>query len=248
MLKTAIVCFRASETVLEKNLHPLWRPPWRTAQQVGCIFFGRTVLRPPAYNGEAALSKRKKCGTKIHTFMQTKKLNLSDIEGDVEIFFRWSLHALYPAVPHAADRYLLRDRVTICKVAQELLRSTGYTPGPIYRGIILREPITRLEPHKNFQYLSFSADKTVAEHFANVNGFGSNILNVETQLGKHGYVIEYTPQPEEVLFHYHFFSLLPYAEVYNMMNLDGPAEVEYLRQQKEVTILQPAVPFTVKRF
>lgn len=175
--------------------------------------------------------------------MQAKQLNLWDLNGDIQVYFRWSLHALYPVVPHEADRQLAQHRETICKVAQELLRAINYTPTPIYRGVLFREPITQLNPHQNFQYLSFSEDQTVAQHFASVNGFGSNLLDVEKQLGKHGYVIEYTPQPDEVLFHYGFFSILPYAEAYNVLEMDGPTEVEYLKRQKEITILQPAAPF-----
>ena len=174
---------------------------------------------------------------------QNKKLTLAEIGGELQIYFNWSANALMPVRPGAADTFLKKNRFTILKVAQKLLVQVNYTSGPIYRGVILRHPVESIVPREGLQYLSFSADRSVAEHFADIKGFGNNIVDVADQLGEHGYVIEYTPNDNEILFHYRFLSILPYAEAYTFLNMDGRSEVDGLRKQKEITILQPNEPF-----
>lgn len=172
---------------------------------------------------------------------QHKKLTLRDLNGDFKIYFLWSATVL--SNPAAVDNYLLKNKNTILKVSQKLLRWVNYVPAPIYRGIILRERVNEIKPNEKLPSLSFSADRSVAEHFADIKGFGSQLVNIEEQLGTFGYVIEYTPKTTEVLFHYRFLSILPYAEAFNLNGMQGQNEVEYLKKQKEVTILQPKEPF-----
>lgn len=174
---------------------------------------------------------------------ERKKLSLSEITGELKIYFNWSTNALLPIYPGAADNYLILNRAIICKVAKELLKEINYKPGPIYRGVILRNPVDLIVPHENFQYLSFSTQRSVAEHFANVKGFGSDIVDVEAQLGKYGYVIEHMPSIEEILFHYEFLSILPYSDAFTLLGMPGQMEVEGLKKQQEIMILQPAKPF-----
>lgn len=177
------------------------------------------------------------------------KYSFDEITGDLRHYFNWSINALLPRYPGAADNLLTVYGSQIKKAARDLLWVVDYKPGTLYRGIIMRQPITEVTPAPSMKYLSFSIDKTVAEHFADVNGFGSDIIDVATQLGEHGYVIEYTPQPEEVLFHYSLLDLLPYSEAFYMLGIDGLREVQGLKQQKEVMILQPASPLkNIKKF
>jgi len=173
-----------------------------------------------------------------------KKLSLQDVNGDLMTYFNWSANALMPMNPSATDRYLKENQSAILKVAQKLLKAINYCPSIIYRGIILRHPVDSIVPNEQLQYLSFSTERLVAEHFANINGFGSDLLDVSLQLGTHGYVIEYTPTFSEVLFHYELLSLLPYSEAFSLLKMDGNREVEGLKKQKEVMILQPTLPFT----
>jgi len=175
---------------------------------------------------------------------QMRALSLAEISGDLTIYFNWSANALVPFRNGAADVYLKQNHFTILKIAQKLLKQVDYTPAPIYRGIILRHPVKSVLPHERLQYLSFSTDRSVAEHFADVMGFGSKILDVKAQLGEYGYIIEYTPKTSEILFHYHFLSILPYAEAFSLLGMDGPSEVMSLNRQKEIMILQPTEPFT----
>jgi hypothetical protein len=176
--------------------------------------------------------------------MPWKKLTLAELDSDLQIYFNWSANAIMPVHAGAADAYLKKNLATILKIAQRLLQFINYEPQPLYRGVILKQPVDVIPPHKKLQYLSFSTDRAVAEHSAHINGFGSSIMNLATRLGEHGYVIEYTPTLTEVLFHYHFFSFLPYAEAFDLLGMNGRYEVESLMKQKEVMILQPAAPFT----
>jgi len=163
---------------------------------------------------------------------------------DIQKYFVWSINALMPTDPHYADIYLTNHREAIKRAADNLLHEINFIPATIYRGILLKEKVETIKPHNNFKYLSFSESKEVAEHFANVNGFGSDIVNLQTQLGTHGYIIEYKPELTEVIFHYRFLSILPYANAFNSVGLDANKELEGLERQKEITIFQPAHPFT----
>lgn len=175
---------------------------------------------------------------------QLKRITLQQIKGDLEIYFNWSANVLMPLIPGGADRFLEQNKSTIVKVAQQLLHDLSLTPHPIYRGIILKEKVDAIHPHHRLKYLSFSADRKVAEHFADIQGFGSGYINVAAQLGTHSYVIEYTPTLEEILFHYRLLSLLPYGEGFSLLGMKGTEEVKSLQRQKEIVILQPAAPFT----
>ena len=174
---------------------------------------------------------------------QKKKLTLQDMKGDLKIYFNWSANALVPLNPGAADVYLKENRSTIFDIAQMLLGWMNYAPTLIYRGVILRYPTNTILPNDNLQYLSFSTERSVAEYFADVNGFGSDLINVVDQLGEYGYVIEYTPKLTEILFHYEFLSILPYEEAFALLGMAGRFEVNGLKKQKEIIILQPDEPF-----
>jgi hypothetical protein len=172
-----------------------------------------------------------------------KKLTLREVKGDLKTYFNWSANALCPVNPGAADRFLKENQTAILTTAQKLLKLVRYVPGLIYRGILLKQPVNEIVPHERLEYLSFSTDRSVAEHFADINGFGSEVMDLAARLGNHGYIIEYTPNISEVLFHHHLLSVLPYAEAFSQLGMDGTSEVEGLKSQKEVTILQPELPF-----
>lgn len=167
--------------------------------------------------------------------------NMSD---ELKAYFNWSANALVPFYSKAADLWLMKHKEVVIEVAQQLLELIDYKPTELYRGVILREHVDTIEPHPNFTYLSFSESKEIACHFADINGFGSDIVDVRAQLGDHCYVITYTPEISEVLYHHAFLTLLPYAEVFTRIGMNGLAEVQGLARQKEVTILQPDKPFT----
>lgn len=164
-----------------------------------------------------------------------------------EAYFSWSIKALVPYSPGLADKVLEVEasKAEICKTAAELLELINYTPDTIYRGIVMEAPQATIVPHKNFKYLSFTEDREIARHFADpINGFGQGIIDIKTQLGEYGYIIEYIPTINEVLFHWKFLNILPYKQAFTQMGLGADTEMKGLLNQKEVTILQPISPFT----
>lgn len=173
----------------------------------------------------------------------TKPLKLSQLSGDLAIYFTWSANALCPTNPQAIDLYFQANQAAIVKTAQKLLQGINFAPGLLYRGIVLREPIVTLKPHHKIKYLSFSESRLVAQHFADVDGFGSQYIDVRAQLGTFGYVIEYMPEVTEVVFHYHLLSVLPYAEAFSKLGMRGDVEVKTMTWQREVMIVQPTEPF-----
>lgn len=102
--------------------------------------------------------------------MQLKKLKFSDLTGDLQTYFTWSFNALFPFYD-GADKYLVANRRAIHKVAGKLLENLQYKPETIYRGILLKEPVTQIDPHPNLFFLPFTADRQVAEQFATVYVF-----------------------------------------------------------------------------
>jgi hypothetical protein len=164
---------------------------------------------------------------------------------DFKIYFNWSANALMPVNSGAADGYLSENKNAILRVAKHLLQQIGYEPHTIYRGLLMKDEVSVIPPREGMQYCSFSESYDVALHFADPDGFGAIVLDNRKMLGEHGYLIEYTPQLSEVLFHYSFLSILPYDEAFTqILNLDGATEVEGLKEQKEIIIQQPALPFT----
>jgi hypothetical protein len=175
------------------------------------------------------------------TIMEPRKPTFQEIKGDLIIYLQWSTIAL--SNPSNSDILLKQNSTTILKTSQKLLKSANYISKPLYRGILLKDKVSEIKPHENFHSLSFSTDRAVAQHFANVHGFGSDVINIEKTLGKYGYIIEYTHSASEVLFHYRFLSILPYVEIFDSLGFNGFKEVEELKKQKEVTIIQPSQPF-----
>ncbi len=174
----------------------------------------------------------------------TPRWTIQQLTGHLRIYFNWSANALFPINGPAADVFLKANKQTILQEAQKLLQQIEYHPGPIYRGILLKTQLAAIPPHDRLQYLSFSTDRSFAEYAADINGFGAGLIDLAGRLGRHGYVIEYTPKVQEVLFHYDFLSILPYAEAFSLLGMDGHQEVDSLRQQREIMILQPQDPFT----
>lgn len=169
-----------------------------------------------------------------------KILKEAEITNPMEIYFNWTCNALLGLNPVGADNYLKKNIVVIKKAAQFLLNKIGYTPKEIYRGIILQYKLKNgeLPPHENFTYLSFSEDKKIARSFADPSpeGFGSVY-----DLGENGYIISYTPRIDEIIFHYKFAEILPFAKAIEQGGITGSADT--IEEQKEVTILQPSSPF-----
>ena len=158
-----------------------------------------------------------------------------------KIYFLWSNNALIGWDPTTTDIYLRNNYSDIKTVAEYMLQHINYKPKTIFRGIIMKEDnIKELLPHKNMKYLSFSEDIDIAESFANPNGFGAE-FGLNYRLGNNGYIIIYQPDIKEIPFHHHFIDIFPYREFWDSIGIT--AREKTLEIQKEVTILQPDIPF-----
>lgn len=158
------------------------------------------------------------------------------MNSETQIYFQWSFMALFGLNPVEADNFLCKNLDVIKQVSSQLLDKINYAPQEIYRGVILQNPIDELKPHENFTYLSFSESKDIASSFANPgpDGFGSLY-----HLGDYGYIIKHTPCKEEVIFHNKFIDILPYSNALLQLGFNDST----IREQKEVMIIQPELPF-----
>jgi hypothetical protein len=161
---------------------------------------------------------------------------------DLGIYFNWSCNML-AGNPIATDKYLRDNLDTVKRVAAELLKSINYTPRTIYRGIVVPEgELTELSPHHGFTYLSFSEDLRIAKIFADPAHDMAFILRKRLGNDLYGYITEYTPRVEEILFHHRFLSMLPYVKALWENEIDATT----IHQQQEVTILQPSNSLILK--
>lgn len=166
---------------------------------------------------------------------------MSISNSDIKLYFNWSSNALIGTNPTVSDRYLCENYKAIKSVADYLLHKVNYQPREIYRGIIMKQDnLTELVPHKNMTYLSFSEDLAIAQSFGDPAGFGAQ-YGINHLLGNCGYIVSYTPQLSEILFHHSFIEIFPYIKVWNAMGIDGTEKT--LEIQKEVMIRQPQEPF-----
>lgn len=157
------------------------------------------------------------------------------------IYMTFVVNALRGGSPIATDAFL-RDNLKIIKrVAKELYKNISIKP--IYRGVILDEKNKSfLNPHPGFTYISFSEDKSVAEHFADTSseGFGTFL-----SLGDYGYIITLEPKDNyDLLFHY---SLLD-TERINFLKVFTPEDIDFYKKQKEVMILQPFKKLPLQKY
>lgn len=165
-------------------------------------------------------------------------------QNEFEIYFNWSCNLLV-GEPIATDAYLKQNIGTVKRCAIELLRIIEYTPQKIYRGIVMTEHgLTELKPHNGFTYLSFSEDFAVAKIFA--DPMHNMAVEIRKRIGSNlsGYITEYTPQLDEILFHHKFLKMFPYVEAI----LEKDIDASRIHTQQEVTILQPSYPLILNQY
>jgi hypothetical protein len=156
---------------------------------------------------------------------------------EAQVYFMWSIEMLMGSNPIQADNYLKENMSDIKKVARAFLERTNYKPCPIHRGVILQEAnMELLAPHPNFTYVSFTEDMSIANKFADPEDEMAFMVRMRMGANLHGYIAEYTPSLDEILFHWNFFKLLPYQQfMVSHFGVDGTTAP----LQKEVTLLQP---------
>jgi len=152
------------------------------------------------------------------------------------IYFTYVVNMLRGGDPVATDNFLNEHMDTILEVAEELY---GDIPQKkIYRGIILSEKTSSLNPHPNFTYISCTESLKIAESFADPtpSGFGSFF-----NLGEHGYIAKISP-PYQVLYHHSILKDKRFREMFINFFGSGKDGIGFFEKQKEVTIVQPEKP------
>ena len=140
----------------------------------------------------------------------------------------------------AVDNYFKENQKDIEAFAEIMHQKAPIKVEKIYRGLLMEEALETLEPLPHIQFLSFSEDKKVAYDFADINSDISVAMRMENPNAK-GYIIEYTPQKNEILFHHSWVDL---------MGLDWylpKGSIELIREQKEVMLKQNMREFKLER-
>ncbi len=161
--------------------------------------------------------------------MNEEKLLAAVGKKNFQNYFTFAVNALHGGKPGPTDQFLKDNLESIKETSEYLYGDMKF--GNLYRGIILREKQKYLKPHKNFTYLSTSKNRLVAKNFADptASGFGSLF-----SLGDYGYLIK-IEEPYFVLFHYDILD--KFKRLFS--NNFRPEDIKLLKEQKEVTILQP---------
>lgn len=122
---------------------------------------------------------------------------------DMNHYITWVLYAVYGRMAQA-DGILQQFSGKIERVAQFLRRHRPPHLGKVYRGLLLTseeaaEGIINQDP--NLTFVSFTEDHDVACWFADPKSFLAGAV-VEQRPGVKGWIVEYEPTLNDVLFHY----------------------------------------------
>lgn len=164
---------------------------------------------------------------------------------ELNLYFNFIARALVPLQSGDADAFYSEYEESVNRVAKALRAQLGCPGQIIYRGILLEgfssaTRLGRLIPIEHIRYLSFSESPEVAKRFADP----ADSMAFSFRLtGKRvtGYLMEYQPPPEEVLFHWRW------AESLHLSDLGIPYyNHETVLEQKEVIIRQNGKEFPLK--
>lgn len=186
---------------------------------------------------------------------------------DFVLYLNFVTYAIVGYMGHA-DQLWQEHQDSIRRASKKLL---GKIPakklqGPFYRGIVLGEGNkTSLEPDLNRTFISFSADICVAKHFGDpmLNrgfGFGMEISDqfmppfVDKKRGYFGdgYLIEYQPSKEEILFHYSLLMEPVLVPIFESLfaqigsNSSGSSQLRTFTGQKEIILINQGQVFDLK--
>jgi hypothetical protein len=163
--------------------------------------------------------------------------------------------AILPLTSKAGDMIYGQYSDDIEYAAQCLREGLGYTPVLLYRGILVdRHDIDSqgcLVPIPHIRYLSFSERREVAEYFADPDSPMSGLLIRHRPLAR-GYLIQYTPAADEVLFSWRWVEALNLNAIGNHLSRVQPTSGEWdpmlVSSQREVIIRQTGRHFSLEPF
>lgn len=149
-------------------------------------------------------------------------------------YINFACNALSGHLP-GADRYYQIYRDNIHRALYEIHRRHPVKPETLYRGVLLDPDNVKhwggvLPPESCRQFISFSSDRKIAEVFADREHDMAFMIRrnyPECQ----GYLIEHTPDPDEILFHH------SWAKPLQIERFVG-REILVVEKQKEVMLAQ----------
>lgn len=130
------------------------------------------------------------------------------------------------------DKYFRQHQEAILKHLRILQRDLPVSSEKIYRGILL-EPKKELvlKPLWHITYLSFSSDRNVAKVFADMDHQMAFMVRFQNP-NYEGFLIEHTPEPDEILFHHSWAGPLRIEEIFRASGAEP-----VVAEQKEVMLL-----------
>lgn len=160
--------------------------------------------------------------------------------GDTHTYVEFVYRALVPC--GGVDQFFAQNRAAIDRAAVVFRELFEFKSQPLYRGILL-DPVDaetgKLAPVHKVRYLSFSESKNVALEFADINERISRFIRQRTPHFR-GYLICYTPDVNEVLFHHSWADRLGFHKL-PLPNWDSGV----VREQREVLLRQEGRIFDV---
>lgn len=152
----------------------------------------------------------------------------------MQTYIEFVCKALLGGNPKETDSFLEKNKDAIYETAKLMHEKHPIESKTLYRGILLEPQYSKnlvLDPMPNVKYLSFSESKDLALTFADTEDFMSQFV-MERRPESRGYLIEYKPDLDEILFHYSWFDVLGLD-----MNFSSQC-VKVIEEQQEVTLKQ----------
>lgn len=138
------------------------------------------------------------------------------------------------------DGYFKKHEMEIMSYLEILQREFPIPTETIYRGILLdpnRDLV--LKPIPYITFISFSSELQVAKNFADMLHPMSTFVRMKNPEYE-GYLIEHTPEPSEILFHYSWAGPLRVEEIFRANGMES-----VIADQKEVMLMNRAKDFTL---
>ena len=164
---------------------------------------------------------------------------------DIWVYVNFVGNSLRAAMP-GCDKYYRENKRTIELVAEHMKRiQVVHRIKPLYRGLLLEkewDEQTLLPPNPKMQFLSFSEDREIALRFA--NPYNEYAIGFQLRGKKvSGFLIEYTPTLDEILFHHSWIPILKIDQLFERQYGD----IGELFIQKEVMLKQEMKYFNMER-
>jgi len=155
------------------------------------------------------------------------------MQENFNLYYQFIISALLGDNPSKTDVFFKKYKDNILSIANMLKSKLPLPQSLLYRGIILEDKNiinNKLKPLSYITYLSFTENLKIAENFADINSWmACTIMNKRPE--SKGYIIEYKPIKEEILFYWKWYEILKLNEI-PILN------VSLIKSHEEVIIMQ----------